>query len=102
MAFRTGLAVAVAVVGITFGAAAWTIFVRPAPALGFATPLKIVPGIEAPANRGLVRHLGPIDAASAAQRLYGGRVLDVRPDDGGFRVKLLADGDVRVVFIAGT
>lgn len=41
------------------------------------------------------------EAASRAQRQHGGRVLSVDADDaGGYRVKLLKDGEVRTVFIS--
>lgn len=40
------------------------------------------------------------DAAREAQHRYGGgKVLSVEPDGDGYRVKLVRDGDVRVVFI---
>lgn len=42
----------------------------------------------------------PGQAAKEAQRQYGGgKVLSVDPSGDGYRVKLLRDGDVRVVFI---
>lgn len=44
--------------------------------------------------------MSPADAAREAQRRYGGgKVLSVDPAGGGYRVKLVRDGDVRVVFI---
>lgn len=46
------------------------------------------------------RSLTPAQAAREAQSRYGGgRVLSVDRAGEGFRVKLLRDGDVRVVFI---
>lgn len=39
----------------------------------------------------------PRDAAIDAQQRYGGRVLSVRLDQESYRVKLLKDGEVRVV-----
>jgi uncharacterized membrane protein YkoI len=49
------------------------------------------------ANRGLSQD----EAASRAQRQHGGRVLAVdRDDEGGYRVKLLKNGEVRTVFIS--
>ena len=39
-------------------------------------------------------------AREAQQRYGGGRVLSVDSMGGGYRVKLLRDGDVRVVFIS--
>lgn len=42
----------------------------------------------------------PAAAARIAQKLNGGgRVLSVEPAAGGWRVKLLKDGDVRIVFV---
>lgn len=44
--------------------------------------------------------MSPSQAAREAQMRYGGgRVLSVDPAGDGYRVKLLRDGDVRVVFI---
>ena len=40
------------------------------------------------------------EAASRAQRQFGGRVLAIRPHGAGFNVKLLKDGEVRTVFIS--
>ncbi len=43
----------------------------------------------------------PAQAAREAQRRYGGgKVLSVDESGDGYRVKLLRDGDVRVVFIS--
>jgi hypothetical protein len=39
------------------------------------------------------------EAARIAQSQYGGRVLSVDPAGNGFRVKLLIDGEVRIVHI---
>jgi hypothetical protein len=39
------------------------------------------------------------NAALQAQRRYGGRVLAVRPEGQGYRVKLLKDGEVRSVYV---
>lgn len=39
------------------------------------------------------------EAARRAQQQHGGRVLAVRPEGAGFRVKLLKDGEVRTVYI---
>jgi hypothetical protein len=45
--------------------------------------------------------MSPSQAAREAQQRYGGgRVLSVDSMGGGYRVKLLRDGDVRVVFIS--
>ncbi|MBI2382909.1 MAG: peptidase [Gammaproteobacteria bacterium] len=51
-------------------------------------------------HHGPAEHLTPRQAARIAQERYGGRVLDVRPAERGYRVKLLKDGEVRVVHIA--
>lgn len=62
----------------------------PTPLLKREAPLRVAPDDH------------PIDAAEAAriaQRRHGGRVLDVRPAAGGWRVKLLRDGEVRTVFV---
>ena len=44
-----------------------------------------------------------LDAEQAARRAQdengGGRVLSVEPSNGGYRVKLLRNGEVRVVFV---
>lgn len=48
------------------------------------------------------RGLSPSEAARQAQQQNGGgRVLGVDPAGDGYRVKLLKDGDVRVIFIPG-
>ncbi|WP_420466812.1 hypothetical protein [Panacagrimonas sp.] len=48
------------------------------------------------------RGMTPAQAAREAQKRYGGgKVLSVDPSGDGYRVKLLRDGDVRVVFISG-
>ena len=47
------------------------------------------------------RSMTPAQAAREAQKRYGGgKVLSVDPSGDGYRVKLLRDGDVRVVFIS--
>ena len=44
--------------------------------------------------------LSPNEAAKRAQRENGGgRVLSVEPTGSGYRVKLLRDGEVRVVYV---
>lgn len=43
--------------------------------------------------------LSPADAARQASEQYGGRVLNVSPAAGGYRVKLIEQGNVRTVFI---
>lgn len=47
------------------------------------------------------RGLSPSDAARRAQQQNGGgRVLGVEPAGNGYRVKLLKDGEVRVVYVS--
>lgn len=42
-----------------------------------------------------------VQAANEARAQYGGgKVLDVKETPGGYRVKLLSKGDVRIVFIS--
>lgn len=46
------------------------------------------------------RGLSPGEAAQRAQHMNGGgRVLSVEPAGDGYRVKLLRDGEVRVVYV---
>jgi hypothetical protein len=48
------------------------------------------------------RGLSPSEAARIAQqRNGGGRVLAVERGDSGYRVKLLKNGDVRIVYVPG-
>ena len=48
------------------------------------------------------RQLSPSDAARIAQQQNGGgRVLAVERGDAGYRVKLLKNGDVRIVYVPG-
>jgi hypothetical protein len=48
------------------------------------------------------RGLSPSEAARIAQQQNGGgRVLAVEHSDRGYRVKLLKNGDVRIVFVPG-
>lgn len=55
-----------------------------------------------PQAREADRQMSPQEAARRAQAGNGGgRVLSVEPAGGGYRVKLLKDGEVRVVFIQG-
>lgn len=57
----------------------------------------------APALAPQQRHaprMSPGDAARLAQQRHGGRVLAVDPVENGYRVKLLDDGEVRMVFIS--
>jgi hypothetical protein len=50
-------------------------------------------------DRGQQGGMSADQAARRAQDQYGGRVLAVRPEGSGFRVKLLKDGEVRTVFV---
>lgn len=66
-----------------------------------------IPSLEAPDAsephriRDMRPRLTPADAAREAQaRNGGGRVLSVSAVDGGYRVKLLKEGDMRVVFVS--
>lgn len=44
--------------------------------------------------------ISPSEAARRAQQMNGGgRVLSVEPASGGWRVKLIKQGDVRIVFV---
>jgi hypothetical protein len=56
---------------------------------------------QAPAQAAAPQHprSQPVDAARRAQQQYGGRVLSVSPSDGGYRVRLLRDGEVSVVTV---
>jgi len=57
------------------------------------------PGREARENEPR-RGMSPNEAAQRAQAMNGGgRVLSVEPAGEGYRVKLLRDGEVRVVFV---
>ncbi len=52
------------------------------------------------AGRGQGGQLSPSEAGEIASRQTGGRVLAVKPADGGYRVKVLTpDGQVRYVFV---
>jgi hypothetical protein len=51
---------------------------------------------QAPAQDG---SMSADEAARRAQQQYGGRVLAVRPEGPGFRVKMLKDGEVRSVYV---
>lgn len=50
-------------------------------------------------DRGRSRMTASQAAREAQQRYGGGKVLSVDPTGDGYRVKLLRDGDVRVIFI---
>lgn len=69
----------------------------------FGAPSSLVPpdhGLNAaePQDHG---QLSARDAAREAQQINGGgRVLSVDTANGGWRVKLLKDGNVRIVFVA--
>lgn len=54
------------------------------------------------AGRGQDGQVSPSEAGEIASRQTGGRVLAVKPTDGGYRVKVLTpDGQVRYVFVPG-
>lgn len=59
---------------------------------------RMPPGQLSDINRG--RAVTPSEAARIAQQQNGGgRVLAVEPDAGGYRVKLLKNGDVRIIHV---
>ncbi|MDZ4080725.1 MULTISPECIES: hypothetical protein [Hydrocarboniphaga] len=65
---------------------------------GRLAPDGLISGGEAQRER-----LSPSDAARVAQQQNGGgRVLTVDRGADGYRVKLLKNGDVRVVFVPGS
>lgn len=43
--------------------------------------------------------ISPAEAARQVQRQHGGRVLSVQPQGGGYRVKVLKDGEVRMYIV---
>ncbi len=43
--------------------------------------------------------ISPAEAARQVQRQHGGRVLSVQPQGGGYRVKVLKDGEVRMYVV---
>ncbi|HKY92279.1 MAG TPA: hypothetical protein VJM11_14620 [Nevskiaceae bacterium] len=43
--------------------------------------------------------VSPADAARQAQQRYGGKVLNVAPASGGYRVRIIEQGTVRNVFV---
>jgi hypothetical protein len=43
--------------------------------------------------------LSPADAAREARSRYGGKVLNVDPASGGYRVRIIQQGTVRTVFV---
>ncbi len=60
--------------------------------------LLLLPTLTAGAATAPSHALTPEEAATQAQRSYGGKVLDIRrARDGRFRVKILKDGRVRVI-----
>jgi hypothetical protein len=63
--------------------------------LGLTDRLRLTPG-------GNDRNMSPSEAARIAQQQNGGgRVLAVERGDRGYRVKLLKNGDVRIVNVPG-
>lgn len=67
-------------------------------------PSSLLPpgqSFETPEQLGRGPQLSAKDAAREAQQINGGgRVLSVDTANGGWRVKLLKDGNVRIVFVA--
>ncbi|TJY60805.1 hypothetical protein E4T66_09060 [Sinimarinibacterium sp. CAU 1509] len=67
---------------------------------------KLLPG-KAPAKidlredfmRPASPQISPAEAARQVQRQHGGRVLSVQPQGGGYRVKVLKDGEVRMYVV---
>jgi len=60
----------------------------------------LAPGRDAPNRDVAPRGMTPNEAARRAQAENGGgRVLSVEPSGSGYRVKLLRDGEVRVVYV---
>lgn len=79
------------------GTAAAQLFGRGGPGNGLETPYLPAQRDE---GRGDNRAISPEEAARRAQQQNGGgRVLSVEQAGGGYRVKLLRDGEVRVVYI---
>ncbi|MFN0313538.1 MAG: PepSY domain-containing protein [Burkholderiales bacterium] len=74
----------------------------PAPALadrGRDRWRDITPHSYAPSTAAQGR-IGMDEAIAKVQRLTGGRVLDAREKDGGYRLKVLTrNGEVRVIFV---
>ncbi len=65
-----------------------------------ADPADTAPIMSARSEQQAEPTLTPKGAALRAQELHqGSRVLKVEKTDGGYRVKLLKDGDIRIVFI---
>lgn len=63
-------------------------------ALGLSLALSSTLTLPSPGS------LSPAEAGEIAQRQTGGRVLAVKPTDGGYQVKVLTpDGAVRYVFV---
>ncbi len=62
--------------------------------------LLLLPALTVGAAPAPTHPLTPQEAAAQAQRSYGGKVLDIRQSrNGGYRVKILKDGRVRVIEI---
>lgn len=83
--------------------------VAPGPARAPAPPSAPPPAQAAPAPHPETSNavspaappppMQPADAARRAQQQYGGRVLSVSPGTGGYRVKMLKQGEVSVVTV---
>ncbi|MBK1716830.1 PepSY domain-containing protein [Thiocystis violacea] len=67
--------------------------------LALATCIALALSLVQPAS---ANQISPAQAGEIAQRQTGGRVLAVKPADGGYQVKVLTpDGSVRYVFVPG-
>ncbi|MDB5967628.1 MAG: hypothetical protein JWQ90_78 [Hydrocarboniphaga sp.] len=67
---------------------------------GLSDRLRLPPAGFTPGGND--RHMSPSEAARIAQQQNGGgRVLAVERNDRGYRVKLLKNGDVRIVYVPG-
>lgn len=85
---------------LSCGPAAAQLFGRGGLGNGLQTPY--VPAQREPprGNDGDAPGLSPNEAARRAQNQNGGgRVLSVEPSGPGYRVKLLRDGEVRVIYV---
>jgi hypothetical protein len=75
----------------------------PGPAYGYVQPR---PPVAAPRVGGEARQPGSRvsvgEAAERAQQMNGGgRVLAVHPDENGYRVRVIKNGEVRSVYVPG-
>jgi hypothetical protein len=76
------------------------LFGRGGGGLGAGLQTPYLPAQREEPQRGDDRGLSPDEAARRAQQQNGGgRVLSVEPAGNGYRVKLLRDGEVRIVYV---